>query len=153
MTFLPSVRVVRAQNAREGAYARNFLKCSKWPQTCAKQIWGDFEQFKFLRAHWRADVRVRARSHVRNWPFCYCSWPCSLWTRNDLSLRRYDNVQFFTKWRLDDVTMTCWPWKVSRHFFVQVLITVRSLKKIDPAEFEFSVSQKSVRNGIKINKE
>ena len=51
MAFLCSVRGVRAQDAREGAYARNFLKRSKWRETCAKQFWGDFEQFKILRAH------------------------------------------------------------------------------------------------------
>ena len=37
-----------------------FVKCSKWPEKYAKNVWDDLEHFKFLRARKRADERVRA---------------------------------------------------------------------------------------------
>ena len=46
--------VLRAKT-RAHARVRDFL-CLKWPKTYAKKIWDDFEHYKILRAHWRADV-------------------------------------------------------------------------------------------------
>ena len=52
---------VTDENARKCAFARFFIKCLLWHETYAKWIWDDLEQFKNLRAHWRADIRACAR--------------------------------------------------------------------------------------------
>ena len=83
-----------------------FAKCLKWPETYAKLIWNEFEHFKILmRAYVR--VEVRARNLLT---FLVDLWPevdvYQIWLIFDDSLSRYDNDLIFTKWRLDDVTMT-----------------------------------------------
>ena len=83
-----------------------FCKCLKMPETYAKLIWNEFEHFKILmRAYVR--VEVRARNLMK---FLVDLWPevdvYQIWLIFDDSLSRYDNDLIFTKWRLDDVTMT-----------------------------------------------
>ena len=58
--FLP-FKGVRTENARVSACARFFDKWWKWAETYAKWILDDLEHFEYFCAHWRADVRVRAR--------------------------------------------------------------------------------------------
>ena len=53
------------ENARACVCARFFIKCLEWPKTYAKWFWDDFEHFKILRAHSRADIRARA--HYLSW--------------------------------------------------------------------------------------
>ena len=85
---------------------RDFYEMLKMPETCAKLIWNEFEHFKILmRAYVR--VEVRARNLMT---FFVDLWPevdvYQIWLIFDDSLSRYDNDLIFTKWRLDDVTMT-----------------------------------------------
>ena len=99
------------ENARACACARFFAKCLKWPETYAKLIWNEFEHFKILM---RAYVRVEVRARILL-TFLVDLWPevdvYRIWFIFYYSLSRYDNDLIFTKWRLDDVTMTPWTWK------------------------------------------
>ena len=103
------------QNARTRGYARKrariitraqILKMLKMAWNVCKinlkRIWA----FKILmRAYVR--VEVRARNLLT---FLVDLWPevdvYQIWFIFDDSLSRYDNDLIFTKWRLDDVTMT-----------------------------------------------
>ena len=85
---------------------RDFYEMLKMPETCANKIWDELEHFKILmRAY--ARVEVRARNLLT---FFVDLWPevdvYQIWLIFDDSLSRYDNDLIFTKWRLDDVTMT-----------------------------------------------
>ena len=52
--------IITRENARACACARFFAKCLKWPETYAKLIWNEFENFKILmRAYVRVEVRAR----------------------------------------------------------------------------------------------
>ena len=61
--ILAFVRAACAENARTDAYARKFLKCSKWSETCPKQFLGRLEHFEIL-ARARGRVMTRARNYV-----------------------------------------------------------------------------------------
>ena len=51
-----------------------------------------------------------------------------------------------TKWRLDDVMKTWWPWKCYCHVLWQCPMTVPKLKEIDQTDLELSSTQKSAEN-------
>ena len=63
MENLAFVRAACAENAHTDAYARKFLKCSKWSETCPKQFLGRLEHFEIL-ARARGRVMTRARNHT-----------------------------------------------------------------------------------------
>ena len=56
---------------------------------------------------------------------------------------RYDWKCDFTKWRLNDVTMTWSPWKCFCHVLWQWLMPVPKLKEIDITNLTLSDTQKS----------
>ena len=96
---------------KNACFCAIFMKCLKCPETCANKIWDKLEHFKILmRAY--ARVEVRAQNLLT---FFVDLWPevdvYQIWLIFDDSLSRCDNDLIFTKWRLDDVTMTPWPWK------------------------------------------
>ena len=82
------------------------MKCLKCPKTCANKIWDELENFKILM---RACARVEVRAQ-NLFTFFVDFRPevdvYQIWFIFDDSLLRYDNDLIFTKWRLDDVTMT-----------------------------------------------
>ena len=135
------------ENARACACARFFIKCLEWAKTYAKWFWDDFEHFKILRAHWRADVRARARFLTWNWPDWYWPWSWKIWMRNDLPLWRYDHKlifrKFFTKWRLDDVISQGQGRKICCVLWICLYICVLNFKIFDWAIFKLSCTQKS----------
>ena len=110
-----------------------FAKCLKWPQTYAKKIWHDFEHFYFLRARWRADVRMRARFLTWNWRGRIltliminmnrkCLSVMKIWSLSKKVPKKTQNGAWMTSWRLGDlenVTVTsydnvlwlCQNWK------------------------------------------
>ena len=97
------------ENAQKCVFCAIFMKCLKWPETYPKWIWGDLEHF---------DICARTYAYARVY------WPEIDRTDIDLDHGKYEwemtfsyevmiiRVFFFkTKWRLDDVTITPWPWK------------------------------------------
>ena len=126
------------ENAQKCVFCVILMKCLKWPETYPKWIWDDLEHFEILRARWRADVRMRARFLTGNWSDGYWPWSCWIWMRKNFPLWRYDHVFKNTKWRLDDVMKTWWPWKGSCHVSWRWPLTVPKLNEIDETELELS---------------
>ena len=104
-------------------------KCAFWVIFCQmlhnglkrmqKKFKNDLEHFTFLRAHVNARTnayaQICARFFIWNWPDRVLilihdkyEWKISF------PLWRYDHKLIFTKWRLDDVTMTLSLWKVTQ---------------------------------------
>ena len=139
MQILCCVIVKRAKKRAACACERFFIKCLKWPKTYAKWFWDDFEHFQILRAHRRADVRVRARFFHEI-------------DRTDIDLNhdkyewempfRYEDMimnwfpENFTKWRLDDVISEGQCWKHYCALYICLYICVPNLKVFDWAIFK-----------------
>ena len=104
----------------------------------------EFEHFKILM---RAYVRVEVRAQILL-TFLVELWPevdvYQIWFIFDDSLSRYDNDLIFTKWRLDDVTMTPWTWKRFRELDI---IEPNDYQKFEgnwPSRFRVNVYTKKV---------
>ena len=63
MAILCCVRVLRAKTRAHVRVRDFFIKCLKWPETCANKIWDELEHFEILmRAYARVEVRTRILS-------------------------------------------------------------------------------------------
>ena len=106
---------VRAKTRAHAPCAAVFLRNAyKWSETYAKFIWDDLEHFYFLRARWRADVRMRARyfdlkligvdndlNHNKY------EWEMPFRYEDMIMSKKYpkktQNGAWMTSWRLDDL--------------------------------------------------
>ena len=121
-----------------------FMKCLKWPKTYVKKNWDDFEHFDILRAHWRADVRARARFFLTwNWPDRY--WPRSWQIIYEWEMPfGYEDMimiwfsENFTKLRLGDVISQGQGWKLYCVLSICLYICVLNFKSFDWAIFKLS---------------
>ena len=95
-----------------------FAKCLKWPETYAKWIWDDFEHFDFfLRALTRGRTHARAFSDLKidrtdiDLNHDKYEWEMPFRYEDMIMSKKYQKKN--TKWRLDDVMKTSWPWNVT----------------------------------------
>ena len=121
---------------RAHARVRVFLcaKCLKWPETYAKWIWDDLKHFFFFA---RANARTYECSRVF-WPETdrtdidpnhdKYKWEMPFRYEDMIMSKKYQKKN--TKWRLDDVMKTSWPWKCPCHVLWQWPMTVPKLNEI-----------------------
>ena len=111
------VRLWRTKTRKNACFAR-FLKNAynglKRMQKKFKTILSNIKFYARINARTYAYAQFCAHLSTWNWPDKYWPWSWQIWMRNGFLLWRYDHELIFTKWRLDDVTITSSLWKVTQ---------------------------------------